>query len=248
MGSMNLLKADFTGSVGEFTGARDKGRSVIKAKIWSKEPPSALQTRNVRAFEGLNRLASVIARLYWYYLPLKQGNMHKHNVVARWLKPVVAKHEYDPTAIRSVIPAGSALSLGAFSVDEVTGAVGVVVRCSLPGLSEGTARYFVAVTDSRGKILMAQVGTTAQLTYNAQVPLTNPAPYYLIAFASQKVRVNGKEQWQATSPLVVVQGAQDILYTSNYPNIEWGTVDDETFYGRGADISVSDDTIIIQSA
>jgi hypothetical protein len=60
MGLMNLLKADFTQSVGKVTGARWKGVSVIKTKIDYKAAPTALQTKSLRTYELYLRLVAAV--------------------------------------------------------------------------------------------------------------------------------------------------------------------------------------------
>jgi hypothetical protein len=60
MGLMNLLKADFTQSVGKVTGARWKGVSVIKTKIDYKAAPTALQTYRLRRYEVYLRMVAAV--------------------------------------------------------------------------------------------------------------------------------------------------------------------------------------------
>jgi hypothetical protein len=60
MGLMNLLKADFTQSVGKVTGARWKGVSVVKSKIEYKAAPTATQTHALRRYEIYLRLVAAV--------------------------------------------------------------------------------------------------------------------------------------------------------------------------------------------
>lgn len=205
MGKMNLLKADFTGSLGEYTGAHDKGQSVIKAKIWSKAPPSPKQTSNVRAFEALNRLASIIAKKMWYFLPLKQGNLHKHNVVAQWLKPIIKNHVYEPENIAEVILPGNAITVSEFAIDTATGELRLNASCSLGAVLTQKARWFLAVADSKGVILAYVLGSSTSASLAQFVPLVNDGPYYLIGFTSEWLKRNGKEQWVPANSIVLKQ-------------------------------------------
>ena len=96
MAIQELLKASYTGSLGETTGAKWKNKAVVKGKIWSKTPNSKTQTDSVRSFECLNRVASAIASQWFYRLGIKAVNMHKHNAVAKLLKSSVKTHEFTP--------------------------------------------------------------------------------------------------------------------------------------------------------
>jgi hypothetical protein len=110
MAFMNLLKANFTGQVGQVIGSKWKNKSVIRSATFGKAPPSPAQTRNVRAFECLNRIASQYAKTAWPFLGLTAGEMHQHNRVASWLKPAIKNHVFEPWNIADVISASDEFS------------------------------------------------------------------------------------------------------------------------------------------
>lgn len=79
MAIMNLLKANWTGSVGKTTGQEYGGKRIIKAKIDGRVGLNQIQTENLRKFERLNRVAAVMARHYDYvFIPEIYRGM-KHN-------------------------------------------------------------------------------------------------------------------------------------------------------------------------
>jgi hypothetical protein len=103
MGTLNILKANFTGQVGNMVGANWKGKPVLKAKVEGKAPPTASQTANVRAFEALNRLSAVAAAHWWQFFGLSDRKMHKHNAMASHFKPLIADHTFFPPAFIDVL-------------------------------------------------------------------------------------------------------------------------------------------------
>jgi hypothetical protein len=104
MAVMNLLKSTFEGSLGRVTGANWKGKPVVKARIFSKAPPSNAQTQSVRAFEALNRISAVIAKQGFSYMGLSQKTMNPHNAVAKFLKPIIKNHVFDIANAIEIIP------------------------------------------------------------------------------------------------------------------------------------------------
>jgi hypothetical protein len=111
MARLNLLKSSFSGKVGDTVGVAWKNKTVIKAKVEGKKKNSALQTANVRAFEALCRISAVIAKLSWHYLYLSDRKMLRHNAVAKWLKPLIRNHAFEPENIYVVIPRSGSLCL-----------------------------------------------------------------------------------------------------------------------------------------
>lgn len=189
---MNLLRADIQGSVGELTGARYKGKSVIKGKIWSKAPANETQTKSVRAFEALNRISSAIARQYWQWLGLSAGKMLKHNAVAQWLKPVVKEHDFELANIADVIPNGDRLELENFKIDAQTGEVTAKIVSTLDEMDTGKQSYWFCICDGKGTVLYSASSILPQQELDFFAPLTGTEPYYFFAFSSTKTEVNGK--------------------------------------------------------
>lgn len=89
MAIMNLLRADWTGSLGQMTGVRTRGKSVLKTKIDGRAPLTAEQTQNLRRFEDLNRLACFMARHWGILLTPKSWHGLKHNWFAHHWKMIM---------------------------------------------------------------------------------------------------------------------------------------------------------------
>jgi hypothetical protein len=148
---MNLLRADWTGSVGRTTGARSKGKSIIKAKIEGKAPPNELQTRSLRAFESLNRLSAAIARDAWQYTGLSDRSMLRHNAVARWLKPVVSNHEFDLDGISRAMPPTGNIRIDAAVYDSTDDTIAVHISIDHRSVGGAPKEVVLSVSDDIGR-------------------------------------------------------------------------------------------------
>jgi len=111
MATMNLLKSDYEGKLGETTGVRIKGQSVVKSKIYSKRPPNDAQRGAVRSFEAVNRLAGAIARTAFSYTGLSSRDILPHNAVARFLSPMLVNKVFEPENIADILPLSERLTI-----------------------------------------------------------------------------------------------------------------------------------------
>lgn len=222
---MNLLRADITGSVGEVTGARYKGKSVIKGKIWSKAPANQTQTDSVRAFESLNRLSSAIARQYWQWLGLSANKMLKHNAVAKWLKPCVKNHIFDPENIADVIPSGDHLILSGFDVNTETGEIKAKIESTLDDMDTGKQSYWFAICDSKGTVYYSASSILPQQQLSFFAALSGQEPYYFLAFSETKTEINGKIKYVAGDFVVemLVPSAELVPFTLSNPTFAVNT-------------------------
>lgn len=241
MATMNLLQGNVRGSIGTQTGVRAKGKNIMKAKIWSKTPPNQTQTNCVRSFECLNRVASAIAKKYWYWLGWNQGNMHKHNVVASKFSACIQDHEFTPSLISEVIPAGNAISAVDFRVDMVAHKVVLDVRANLPLLNEGLQSACLLVFDGAGHVHLCERMKTPLFSTEFQSDLAPVFPYYFMAFSSTKE--NGKITLQNFHLQMTLP--ENVFYTENYPKIRWWTVNPNYLYGEGAGLSTEDNVLVV---
>jgi hypothetical protein len=104
MALMNLLKGNFTGSLGQTYGSSWKDKAVLKSRPFGKAPPTQSQTSAVRAFEAVNRLASQFAKVWWKYFSLSDRSMLRHNAVARAFRPMLQYGQFAPGAFIEVVP------------------------------------------------------------------------------------------------------------------------------------------------
>jgi len=241
MAEMNLLRSDVTGSFGAHTGVRAKGKSIIKGKIWSKAPPNALQTNSLRAFEGLNRIASAVAKKYWYWLGFTQGNKHKHNVVASKFKIMVETHRFYPPRLSEVIPLGDKISLSDYHIDPISGKIELKVKAELPEIVSGRQSVLVMIFNGTGHIYYCERMKTPVLEVSMYAPVTTDFPYYAMAFSStkegKKIRL-GNLAYQMTLP-------DNVFYTEPHTKIKWWTVAPNYLYGEGAGLSTEETTLVV---
>lgn len=188
MAEINLLKASFTGKLGETYGAQWKNIPVIRAIPFSKAPPTENQTKNVRAFEKLNRIASAIAQVGFANLGLSAKNLHNHNAVARWLKPAIKNHAFEPSLIEEVIPKGQDLFLYSFTFNFTTGILSIRLDLSESYIQDLNSYLFIVVFDDLAKVHFSRC--IKLNNYQDQIILDSfgyPV-YSLIAFTTHKTK------------------------------------------------------------
>lgn len=192
MAEMDLLKASYTGSLGNTTGAKWKNKAVIKAKIWSKAPPTASQTASVRAFECLNRLASAIAKVGFKQLPLSAKKMLPHNAVAQWLKPTIKNKLWEPQNISEVIPYSNLIKFEFLIIDKATSTGLVRLKYESQPQELLGSLLFIAVFRSNGHIADCRVVPMFTEEYTFQLPEPIFGIYSAIGFLSTPIDKTNK--------------------------------------------------------
>lgn len=192
MGKMNLLKSNYTGSVGATTGAVQRGTSVVKAKIWSKAPANPTQQHSVRAFESLNRVCGIMARRWANWLPVKKTNTLLHNALAHYFKKVVENHAFDVAGFKEHVSGISNILVSEFEFNSETGALKFTATASLRYWEQRKESWIVVVTDATGHILHYAEPQALTYTFDATVTPVDPQIIYVLCFSSAEI--NGKKQ------------------------------------------------------
>lgn len=187
MGKLNVLKANWTGSVGNTTGVVQHGKSVIKAKIWSKAPASPVQKSSVRAFEALNRVCGILARRWAKWLPVKKGNMLLHNALAKYFSAVVANHTFDVAGFRERVTGDAKIAVTNFDFDSSTGSLRFTATAQLADFESGHESWVIVVTDAGGRILHFAQPAGTVYNYNATVSAIDPSIIYVLCFSASNI-------------------------------------------------------------
>lgn len=187
MATMNLLQGKFTGKVGELTGQTWKGKAIIKSAPFSKAPPTNLQTKNVRAFEALNRLASALAGLDFESLGLDKKGMLKHNAVAKFLKPAIKNHIFEPPNISDVIIQDNSAKIQRMVYSPTEGLARIYVSLDQVYTPSQDSKLFFLFFNQFGQVFYAR--STYPLNTTFLVPLTRDPSYsyQCIAFLSDNI-------------------------------------------------------------
>lgn len=241
MGTMNILQGGIKGSVGAHTGVRLNGKNVFKGKIWSKAPPTQMQKNNVRSFEALNRISGAIAKEFWQWLGYTQGNMYKHNVVARHFKPIIKNHTFYPPNLQEVIPLSNKIEIRDYTLDPITGQVNIDVYANLPGINIKTQSAVVVAFNGVGKVIFCKRMETPILTVSFQSQIDYNFPYYLVCFSSTKE--NGK--YRLADLAFSMTLPENVFYTEPHTKIRWWTVQPNFLYGEGAGLSTDGVTLVV---
>lgn len=172
MGKLNLLTGSFTGSLGVHYGAKTLSGVSIKARPFSKTPPTKKQTDCVRSFEALNRISSSISKKFWQFLLLSDKTVLKHNAVATWLKVSIENHQFNPSAIGSIIPEDGTASIISMDFNQLIGRGNVIFSLTPPPSIHSADRVLCIVFDENGKTYFCEAGIFSQgfITFFGIIP------------------------------------------------------------------------------
>jgi len=184
MAFFDLLKGSFTQKLGETYGSTWKGKAIIKAVPFSKAPPTKKQTDNVRAFECLNRLSSTIARIGFLNTGLDASQIHKHNAVAKFLKPVIKNHIFEPSNIKEVIPEGKNIYITALSFNKTTKNLIIGFDLSEKFVTVSGQQVFFIVFDNKGRTYYSRLLNPARFSTSITLDHSADLVYYAIVFLS----------------------------------------------------------------
>lgn len=241
MAVQELLRSSYTGSLGETTGTKWKTQDVVKGKIWSKTPNNETQTNSVRAFEALNRVASAIAKKWFYWLGIKAVNMHKHNAIAHLLKGCVAHHAFNIYGISVVFPNNGTVEIGSSSVDFETGLVSFSASTTFNIGNNKNQSWLVLVFKQDGTVLLCETPPTKIYSATFYAPVVDGDEVYFMALSSE--RVNGKYILGGSSlPVYVINGR---FYTSRVTQSIWEYVGDGRARAVGTGVSYSGGKVIV---
>ncbi len=149
MGKLNLLKANYTGKVGETYGVEQYKKAIVKAIPFSHTPHNDKQNKSCRAFSLLNRLSATIAKNFWAYLDLSDKKMYRNNAVAQWLKPLLQDHEFILSKISDVIPQDSSLQLVNFEYDYKTFIFQITLKNLLESTNINDEKIYISVVTNQ---------------------------------------------------------------------------------------------------
>lgn len=185
MATVNLVNASFNGKLGELYGTKQFGNSYLKAIPFSHAPHTEAQTKSVRAFEKLNRLACGLARNVFYIFGVNDNKMLKHNVVAKVLKPIIKDKTFDVKNLADIMPEDGTTEILEFHVDYVANTVTARARTSQPVDKSKKQFFIVCIYDENGEVLEAVAPENDYYNTVIEVP-TQGRQFDIFAFRSDK--------------------------------------------------------------
>lgn len=187
MAFLNLLGGTFIGRLGTYYGSRSRTGVKMRVVPFSKAPATEPQVANVRCFEALNRVAAIIARVFWDYLNLNQGDMHKHNRVVAWLKACIVTHVFVPADIATVIPEDGSLEITDFTINApaLIGHLTFTLTAPYPSATGGA--YLFVIFDQYGYRVAYGVGDGSGSDFDFSGIFVPGRTYYAMAFRSDQV-------------------------------------------------------------
>lgn len=185
MAIVNFINASFNGKLGTLYGTKQFGNAYLKAIPFSHAPHTESQTKSVRAFEKLNRLACGLARNAFYVFGINDKKMLKHNAIAKLLKPIIKDKTFNIANLADLIPEDGTTEILEFTVDRVLNKITVRAQTNQPTDKSKKQYFVVCVFDENGKVLQATVPDIN--SYTAEIiTLTEGKNFSVFAFRSDK--------------------------------------------------------------
>ena len=181
---MNILKASVVGKLGEMYGTETKGQAVLHAIPFSHAPHSQTQTKSVRAFEKVNRIAGGLSKYFWPYLHLSDKKMLRHNAIASWLKPLIVNHEFVLSNLADIVVDRNNTSIEAATVNFLSSSFALEVSLSALPTPSANAQGCVLLIDENGKVIYGSSFTGASFAYAGIARLDETLSYYALLFRS----------------------------------------------------------------
>lgn len=249
LAELNMLKGTLIGSLGKITGSVWKGKPTIRAKIFSKAPPQELQTASVRAFEKLNRISSAIAHAGFARIGLSAKGLHRHNAVARWLKPAIKNHLFEPANLQDVIPLGDNVRLSRFVNLWWSGQTFLEFRLVSGFVPPSGSYLHVVVFNDDGHTFFSHCDILQNFTTEFFIDTFGQGVYSVLAFVTQPDRhkrvannliykrgnvmrysyeeqptgdtwINGKPIYQRSFTVTITGWTADSYYTTDTPDLD----------------------------
>lgn len=187
MAFQQFIKGSFNGRVGSVVGQKWKNKTQLHARVFSKSPPTEKQTKNVRAFECLNRLSSAMAKTWFSWLGLSAKEMYPHNAVSRWLKPLIASHRFEPEVIRQLIEEDGQAVLEEFQFNRTTGQFNCIASTTINPAPGSNESWLVTVLDSTGKVYVCESPRAKKVTIERIIQIPNNVSLCAFTMVSKKV-------------------------------------------------------------
>lgn len=187
MAFQQFIKGSFNGRVGSVVGQKWKNKTQLHARVFSKSPPTEKQTKNVRAFECLNRLSSAMAKTWFPWLGLSAKEMYPHNAVSRWLKPLIASHQFEPEVIRQLIEEDGQAVLEEFQFNRATGQFNCIASTTINPAPGSNESWLVTVLDSTGKVYICESPRAKKVTIERIIQIPNYVSLCAFTMVSKKV-------------------------------------------------------------
>lgn len=185
MAIINFINASFNGKLGNLYGTKQFGSAYLKAIPFSHAPHTESQTKSVRAFEKLNRLACGLARNVFYVFGINDKKMLKHNAIAKLLKPIIKNKTFNIENLADLILEDGTTEILEFTVDRVLNKITVRAQTNQPTDKSKKQYFVVCVFDENGKVLQATVSDVN--LYTAEIiTLTEGKNFSIFAFRSDK--------------------------------------------------------------
>lgn len=186
----NLLNGSFRGAVGTMVGEKWKNKKTVHTRVFSKSPPTEKQTKNVRAFECLNRLASAMANKFYPWLGLTNKEMYPHNAVARWLKPLIETHTFNPGVIQDIIEKDGSAVIDEFEYNRATGRFKCKASTTIDPRDGSNESWLLTVLDTEGRVWYCESPKTRVVEFEREIVI--PKYQSLCAFTMISKKVDGK--------------------------------------------------------
>jgi hypothetical protein len=178
MASLNLLKANFTGALGQLVGVPSPGKNVVKSRVWHRKKSSVYQTFALTSFGRLNRISGTAVKKFWPYCGLSDKKMLKHNAFCKYFSPAIAGGFFDPLALQLQNLQNPNIRIEYF----ISGSGGAVFTLAIAGnipLSDfHLYKKLVMIFDLSSRIFHSSVSDYSQGLFSIETAAYGGGPFY----------------------------------------------------------------------
>ena len=111
MAHLNLLKAGYSGKLGQTNGIISRQTAIIRSSPFGKKKPNDNQKNAFRAFNALNRICCHLSKEYKEYVHLNTSSMYLHNALVKHLKKSIEGGTFNPAEIPLAFPYPDSLEI-----------------------------------------------------------------------------------------------------------------------------------------
>jgi hypothetical protein len=163
---MNLLKASYTGKVGETVGAQWKGKSTVRTYAKHRSHSSIAQLDAFDVHAQLCRFSAGIANSVWPYTNCSDKKTLKHNAVQHWLKPLISSKVFSPGSANQFIKIEPWAYINSVNYSSSTGILTASIACNIFNIRPDDYMSIVGVFLKDGTPLHIQTYNVKDFTLN----------------------------------------------------------------------------------
>lgn len=245
MAELNLLKGSFSGKLGELYGSKQYGNYYAKAIPFSHAPHSIKQKSSFTAFARLNRFASGITKVFFNYMGIENGDMLKHNAIAKAFKITVKDNVFRLQNLSEIIANDGTTSTSNITLRYNTNILSANFSTTESVDKENNRAWVCFIISNNGEVIIADAPNEATATLTSSKPLSPGVGYIAGAFRADKE--NGKIKLHGFSFSQIMYVLDGYLNIDAFKYKAKWSIENNLLITTDKTVSYSEDNLIINT-